>query len=66
VQHGNESLVVHRNTATAPELTSYEHQTDIEKNILKRKEATWDLFQTKLGFLQEHLMVLKNVNILEF
>ncbi|XP_065573407.1 uncharacterized protein LOC136035501 isoform X3 [Artemia franciscana] len=60
VQHGNESLVVHRNTATAPELTSYEHQTDIEKNILKRKEATWDLFQTKLGFLQEHLMVLKN------
>ena len=39
-------------------LTGKEVSTKLEA---KRKEALWDLFQSEIGFLVDHLMVLKHV-----
>ncbi|XP_077487527.1 uncharacterized protein LOC144098618 isoform X1 [Amblyomma americanum] len=33
----------------------------IQKNEAKKKEALWELFQSECNFLEDHLMVLKNV-----
>ncbi|XP_077539972.1 uncharacterized protein LOC144152548 isoform X3 [Haemaphysalis longicornis] len=33
----------------------------ILKNEAKKKDALWELFQSELNFLEDHLMVLKNV-----
>lgn len=33
------------------------------KSERRRKEALWDLFQSECAFLNDHLMVLKNVSI---
>ena len=35
---------------------------EVPKAEVKRREAVWDLFQSELVFLIDHLMVLKNVS----
>ena len=34
----------------------------VSKSEIKRREAVWDLFQSEVAFLVDHLMVLKNVS----
>ena len=38
----------------------------VSKSEIKRREAVWDLFQSEIAFLIDHLMVLKNVSYKEF
>jgi hypothetical protein len=35
---------------------------EVSRAEVKRREAVWDLFQSELVFLIDHLMVLKNVS----
>jgi hypothetical protein len=69
--HGHGALLSPRSSIPA---TTMEEpcQTSIEEAAAlytqrceqKRKDALWDLFQSELAFLYDHLMVLKNVSIL--
>ncbi|CAG0890316.1 unnamed protein product [Darwinula stevensoni] len=47
-------------SSTAPEPTASPEDPAL-KNEQKRRDAMWDLFQSELAFLYDHLLVMKNV-----
>ncbi len=58
--------LVHSMTFTSPELDPSSRflggREAQARQELKRREALWDLFQSEVQFLLDHLMVLKHVS----